>query len=44
MTKTHLIKSNLIILPHWDASFWFAVLSPVLGVLAGMLFLLLFHD
>jgi hypothetical protein len=26
----------------WDGAFWFAVLSPVLGVLTGFLALLLF--
>jgi hypothetical protein len=23
--------------PGWDVSFWFAVLSPVFGILAGLL-------
>jgi hypothetical protein len=27
----------------WDVSFWFAVLSPVLGILVGFLALLLFY-
>jgi hypothetical protein len=27
----------------WDVSFWFAVLSPVLGVLTGFLALFLFY-
>ena len=29
--------------PGWDASFWFAVLSPVLGIVVGFLALLLFY-
>ncbi len=39
MTKT---KSNAITDWVWDVSFWFAVLSPVLGILIGFLALLLF--
>jgi len=39
MTKT---KSNAIAHSNLDVAFWFAVLSPMLGVLAGLLFLLLF--
>jgi hypothetical protein len=27
----------------WDLPFWFAVLSPVLGVLVGFIVLLLFY-
>ena len=27
----------------WDVAFWFAVLSPVLGILLGVLVLLLFY-
>ena len=27
----------------WDVAFWFAVLSPVLGILAGFLALLFFY-
>ena len=27
----------------WDFSFWFAILSPVLGILAGFLALFLFY-
>jgi hypothetical protein len=27
----------------WDVSFWFAVLSPVLGILVGFLALLLIY-
>ena len=41
MTTT---KPNAITHSNLDVAFWFAVLSPVLGVLAGMLFLLLFYD
>jgi hypothetical protein len=40
MTKT---KSNGITDAGWDIPFWFAVLSPVLGILAGFLGLLLFY-
>jgi hypothetical protein len=40
MTKT---KPYAIIDSGWNVSFWFAVLSPLLGVLAGMLCLLLFY-
>ena len=40
MTKT---KSNAIIDSGWDVSFWFAVLSPALGILVGFLALLLFY-
>jgi hypothetical protein len=29
--------------PGWDVSFWFAVLSPVLGVVLGFLVLALFY-
>ena len=39
MTKT---KSNAITDSGWDVAFWFAVLSPVLGMVAGFLTLLLF--
>jgi hypothetical protein len=35
-------KSNAIAGSGWDASFWFAVLSPVLGILTGFAALLLF--
>jgi len=27
----------------WDPAFWFAVFSPVLGILVGLLALLLFY-
>ena len=40
MTKT---KSNAITGSGWDVSFWFAVLSPALGILVGFLALLLFY-
>jgi hypothetical protein len=40
MTKT---KSDAISVSDWDVSFWFAVLSPVLGILFGYLALLLFY-
>jgi hypothetical protein len=40
MTKT---KSNAITDSGWDVSFWFAVLSPVLGILLGFLALFLFY-
>jgi hypothetical protein len=40
MTKT---KSNAITDSGWDAPFWFAVLSPVLGILVGFLALLWFY-
>jgi hypothetical protein len=40
MTKT---ESNATTGSDWDVPFWFAVLSPVLGILAGLLALLLFY-
>jgi hypothetical protein len=40
MTKT---KSNAITDSDWNVSLWFAVLSPVLGILIGFLALLLFY-
>jgi hypothetical protein len=40
MTKT---KSNTITDAGLDIPFWFAVLSPVLGILVGFLGLLLFY-
>jgi hypothetical protein len=36
-------KSNGMTDTGWDFSFWFAVLSPVLGILVGFLALLLFY-
>jgi len=40
MTET---KYNAITDSDWNVSFWFAVLSPVLGVLVGVLALLVFY-
>jgi hypothetical protein len=40
MTKTN---SNALTYSGWDVPFWFAVLSPVLGMLVGFLTLLLFY-
>ncbi len=40
MTKTN---SNAMTGSGWDVPFWFAVLSPVLGMLVGFLTLLLFY-
>ncbi len=40
MTKT---KSNAITDADWNVSFWFAVLSPLLGILVGFLALVLFY-
>ena len=40
MTRT---RSNAIHDSGWDVSFWFAILSPVLGILAGFLALFLFY-
>ena len=40
MTKT---KANAIPESGRDVAFWFALLSPVLGILAGFLSLLLFY-
>jgi hypothetical protein len=40
MTKT---KSNAMTDWGWDVPFWFAVLSPVLGILIGFLALLFFY-
>ena len=40
MTKT---KSTAMIHSEWDVAFWFAVLSPALGILVGFLALLLFY-
>jgi hypothetical protein len=41
MTKTEFNATNGT---GWDVSFWFAVLSPVLGILVGFLALLLFYQ
>lgn len=40
MTKTSSVTPDA----GWDLSFWFAVLSPVLGVLIGFLVLLLIYN
>jgi hypothetical protein len=40
MTKT---KPNAIIDRGWDIPFWFAIFSPVLGIVVGFLALLLFY-
>ena len=40
MTET---QSNTIAKSGWDVAFWFAVLSPVLGILVGFLAVLLFY-
>jgi hypothetical protein len=37
------MKYNVISDSDWNVSLWFAVLSPVLGVLVGFLALLLFY-
>ncbi len=31
------MKPGKLVDPAWDVSFWFAVLSPVFGILAGFL-------
>ena len=40
MTKT---KSDVVPGTGWDIPFWFAVLSPVLGILVAFLSLLVFY-
>ena len=40
MTKT---KYNAITDSDWNVSLWFAVLSPVLGILTGFLAVVLFY-
>jgi len=40
MTKR---KSDVITDSSWDIPFWFAVFSPVLGILIGFLALLFFY-
>jgi len=42
-TKTLTSKIANITGADWDVSLWFAVLSPVLGILTGFLALLLFY-
>ena len=37
------MKSKAITNAGWDVPFWFAVLSPVLGVIGGVLAFLLFY-
>jgi hypothetical protein len=37
------MKSTTVTNPDWNASFWFAVLSPIIGALTGYLALLLFY-
>ena len=37
LTKTLTSKIASIAGADWDVSFWFAVLSPVFGILAGFL-------
>jgi hypothetical protein len=41
--KTVLRKATIVSGAGWDAAFWFAVLSPVLGILVGFLALFLFY-
>jgi hypothetical protein len=36
------MKSTTVTNSGWDVSFWFAVLSPIIGVLTGYFALLLF--
>ena len=43
LTKTLTSKIASIAGADWDVSFWFAVFSPVLGILAGFLALLFFY-
>ena len=43
LTKTLARKAAIVTGADWDVSFWLAVLSPVLGILAGFLALLLFY-
>ncbi len=43
LTKTLARKAATVTGADWDVSFWFAVLSPVLGILAGFLALLFFY-
>jgi hypothetical protein len=40
MTET---QSNAITNSGWDVPFWFAILSPVLGILVGFLAVFLFY-
>ena len=43
LPKTLTSKIAGITHADWDLSFWFAVLSPLLGILTGFLALLLFY-
>jgi hypothetical protein len=43
LPKTLTRKAAVTTSADWDVSFWFAILSPVLGILAGFLALLLFY-
>jgi len=43
LAKTRASKVALFTGTGWDVAFWFAVLSPVLGILTGFLALLLFY-
>ena len=43
LARTLASKVAFITGADWDLSFWFAVLSPVLGILTGFLALLLFY-
>ena len=43
LPKTLTSKIAIIAGGHWDVAFWFAVLSPVLGILAGFLALFVFY-
>jgi hypothetical protein len=44
-TSAKTLTSKIAIIPRtdWNVAFWFAVLSPVLGILVGFLALLLFY-
>jgi hypothetical protein len=41
MTKA---KPNAVTDSEWDLSFWFVILSPVLGILVGVLALFLAYN
>jgi len=43
LPKTLTSKIAISASGHWDIAFWFAVLSPVLGILAGFLALFVFY-
>jgi hypothetical protein len=36
-------RSNVVATSGWDIPFWFAVLSPVLGIVVGFVAVLLFY-